>query len=315
MKRKQINYGPLFVFLGAALWSTNAPFFKILHVDSYLAISIRAAIAGVLLLPTLRPKQIKWDRHLFIMLISYVALCVGIVLAIRNTSANIATGMQYTAPVLLFLISCLKKQIKPSLRMHWPLLVLLGGLVVSMLSRSSAVTMRGNLFALSTAISFTAMTLSSKKATANNPLGMVSLTNLFCAAVVLLFFVPGNLSEQFAAITPVEWVILVFLGVFQIAAGYALYYIGLRTTALAQASMIAPCEMVLGPIWVAIFVGEYPDWIGALGSLLIVIGVLGEVFVSHKAASVVPSGASLKTEAVLSGTGATAPDNPINAKK
>ena len=276
------RWSSLFILLGAVLWSTNAPFFKILQVDAYLAVFIRASIAGVILLPTLRPRQLKWDASLLIMLLSYTGLCIGVVLAIRSTSTNIATGLQYTAPVWIFLLSWWRGKTKFSWRAHWPLLVLLAGLVVSMCSGSSAVTVRGNLIALSTSLFFTAMTLSSKKTAADNPLGMVSLTNLFCAAVTLAFFVPRPLGQHLAAITPTEWVILVYLGVFQIAAGYALYYIGLRYTEPARAAMIAPCEMVLGPVWVAIFVREYPDWIGAAGSLLILAGVISEEILSQR---------------------------------
>lgn len=286
---KRNTYGPLLVLLGAILWSTNAPFIKVLQVDSYLTIFLRAAIAGLILLPALRPGKIKWNRYLLIMLLSYTALCVGIVLAIRNTSANIATGMQYTAPLLIFLLSWRRGEVSFSWRRNWPMAVLLCGLVICMFSGGSSVTWQGNLYALSTSISFTAMTIASKKATTDNPLGMVSLTNLFCAAVTLLFFVPRPIGAQFSAITAKEWVILLFLGSFQIAAGYALYYTGLRTTEPSQAAMLAPCEMVLGPLWVAVFVHEYPDWIGLTGSLLIVLGVIGEVLVSRKDHVTVPS--------------------------
>ena len=128
------RWSSLFILLGAVLWSTNAPFFKILQVDAYLAVFIRASIAGVILLPTLRPRQLKWDASLLIMLLSYTGLCIGVVLAIRTTSTNIATGLQYTAPVWIFLLSWWRGKTKFSWRAHWPLLVLLAGLVVSMCS-------------------------------------------------------------------------------------------------------------------------------------------------------------------------------------
>ena len=41
----------------------------------------------------------------------------------------------------------------------------------------------------------------------------------------------------------------------------------------------------------AIFVHEYPDWIGLTGSLLIVLGVIGGVLVSRKDCVMVPSDA------------------------
>ena len=276
------------MFLGAVLWSTNAPFFKILQVDSYLAIVIRAAIAGILCLPSLRRGKIRFNIALAVMLCSYTALCVGIVFAIRNTSTNIATGIQYTSPLLIFCLGVLQKKIRPTFRRHWPMLLLLGGLVVSMLSGSEAVTVKGNLWALSTAVSFTLMTLSSKRAGAENPLGIVCLNSLFCAVVVTLLFVPKPLTEQLKAISALEWWSLIYLGVFQIGAGYALYYLGLRQISTGRAAMIAPAEMVLGPVWVAIFVGEYPDWIAVLGSILIVGGVLGEVISDQNSPAPVP---------------------------
>ena len=57
VKGKWFERGSLLVLLGTVLWSTNAPFFKILQVDSYVAIFIRATIAGIILLPALRLRQ------------------------------------------------------------------------------------------------------------------------------------------------------------------------------------------------------------------------------------------------------------------
>ena len=295
-KLNTMRKGSLLVFLGAVLWSTNAPFFKILQVDSYLAIAIRAAIAGILCLPSLRHGKIHFNCALAVMLCSYTTLCVGIVFAIRNTSVNIATGMQYTSPLLIFCLGVFRKKIRPTFRRHWPMLLLLGGLVVSMLSGSEAVTKKGNLWALSTAASFTLMTLSSKKSGADNPLGIVCLNSLFCAVAVALLFVPKPLAEQLKAISYPEWLSLIYLGVFQIGAGYALYYSGLRQISPGRAAMIAPVEMVLGPVWVALFVREYPDWIAVLGSVLIVAGVLGEVIAGQKSSAYVPEKSVTKRE-------------------
>ena len=46
--------------------------------------------------------------------------------------------------------------------------------------------------------------------------------------------------------------------------------------------MLCPLEMILGPVWTAIFLQEYPDAIGLLGFLAVTVGVLGEAFLSGK---------------------------------
>ena len=85
--------GGMFVFLGALFWSLNSPLIKFIEVDAFLTCGFRSLIAGIVLLPFLRPKKIKWGPWLLVYLISYCGLCIGIVLALRATSAAIAVGM------------------------------------------------------------------------------------------------------------------------------------------------------------------------------------------------------------------------------
>ena len=97
---------------------------------------------------------------------------------------------------------------------------------------------------------------------------------------MLALFVRSGLSGQFAAITAAQWPVLVLLGVVQTGGGYATYFLGLRDIDATTASMISPLEMVLGPLWVALFLHEYPDWIALLAFAFVIAGVLGEVAVA-----------------------------------
>ena len=58
MKNMKISGGML-VFLGALFWSLNAPLVKFINVDALLTAGCRATIAGVVLLPFLRPKKLN----------------------------------------------------------------------------------------------------------------------------------------------------------------------------------------------------------------------------------------------------------------
>lgn len=275
--------GLLLVTLAAVCWSLNAPFVKSLPLDPFLLTGMRALLAGLVLLPFLRPSRIRFrSRHTYCMAFFYMVHCTFIVLALRLTSAPIAVAMQFTAPVWLFFWEGKHKK-KPGLCETWPLLVMMLGMVIFMFSKGTGVTTLGNVIAACSSLSFAALTYFSKRTAeeSHNPLGLTSLSNLLTALVVLPLLV-SDLPGQVAAITAKEWPLLILLGVLQTGGGYAAYFLSLEDIDASTASMISPLEMVLGPLWVALFLREYPDGIALAAFVFVIVGVLGEVFVSRK---------------------------------
>lgn len=162
------------------------------------------------------------------------------------------------------------------------MLLLLCGVVVSMFSEAEGITLLGNVIAISTSFSFAGLTYFAKKLNCQNPIGLSCVSNLMLAviaAVVALLFEWGSVASL-TQIQPTEWLVLLYLGVFQIGVSYALYYSGLRYTPVTTASLLCPLEMILGPVWTAIFLSEFPDTVGLIGFLIVVVGVLGEALLS-----------------------------------
>ena len=104
-KRNSQTEGTVLALMAALLWSTNAPLIKSLSLDATLVAGMRALIAGVVLLPFLRPKKIKWGLPVVSMMVFFTLQSLFIVVALQKTSAAIAVGMQYTAPVWLYPVS------------------------------------------------------------------------------------------------------------------------------------------------------------------------------------------------------------------
>ncbi len=268
--------GMLLVFFGALCWSTNSVLIKNLELNSLLIGGMRALIAGVVLLPFLRPKKIRWSWKLLLMMAVYTVQSACIVIAIKLTSAPIAVGMQFTAPVYLYLYARLKGYPFYKKRVI-PLAVLVVGVVISMFSNAEGVTMLGNAIALFTGLTFAVVTQLSKDLGNENPVGIVSVNNLFMAAVLLPLFCRDSIPGLFT-MGAQSWAVLLALGIFQFGGGYVLYNLGLRYTTAARASMISPMEMVLSPVWVAIFLGELPDLVGLIGFVVIIAGIGLEVW-------------------------------------
>ena len=246
MKKSAISCGML-VFLGAFFWSLNAPLVKFIQVDALLTSACRATIAGLFLLPFLRPKKLNWSPWILIYLAAYCGLSVGIVLALRKTSAAIAVGMQYASIVWLFLVNTLMAKHLDRKRMV-PVLMISVGV---------------------------------KKTAGDNPLGLTALANLFTGAFVLLFLSPK--VTDVLTFGRMEWIIILILGVVQVGLGYAFYNTGVSRTTPQKAAVIALWEMILGPTWVALFLHEYPSLMVCIGFVIIIAGIFVDAKVDAKA--------------------------------
>lgn len=274
MKNKN-TLGMLLVFIAAVLWSTNSILVKNIELPSMLIGAMRALIAGIVLAPFIRPKKLKFSPKMLLMAVAFTLNSVGVVTAIKLTSAAIAVGMQFTSPIWLYIYSRIKGY--PFIKRRViPLAVLTAGVVISMFSKAEGVTLIGNLIALTTGLSFAVVTQLGKDLGGDNPVGITAINNLFMAAVILPLFCRDSVAQLFTMDT-VGWVTLLALGTVQFGGGYVFYTLGLRYTTAARASMISPMEMVLSPVWVAIFMHELPDAVGLIGFLVIIAGIALEV--------------------------------------
>lgn len=270
MKTPRMSGGML-VFFGAALWSLNSPLVKYLHMNSFLLCGLRAMVAALALCAFIRPKQLKWNGWMLVYVCSYSALSLCIILALSLTSAPIAIGMQYTAAIWLFLASCIRNRRFDGYS-GLPVLVIITGVICFMCSGTDSSSTFGNLIALTEGVFFALMTVSSKQVSGTNPIGLTAVANLFTGVVVFLLS-PSALASL-PQITGQEWAIILVLGVVQIGFGYCLYNIGVLRTTAQRASIIALWEMILGPIWVALFLHEYPSMLESIGFIIILLGML-----------------------------------------
>ena len=184
--------GGLVVFIGALCWSLNAPLVTLIDLDPILICWLRAVIGSVVLLPFLRPRQLRWNWWLPTYLVSDCAVCLLVISALTMTSAPIAVGMQYTAPVWLFLCGWIATK-KFSLRAFAPVCVILVGIVLFMLSGTDHTSRTGNLLAFLSGPAFALMTVASRKSAGTNPLGLSGLATLFMALVIPVLF-PAHLA-------------------------------------------------------------------------------------------------------------------------
>lgn len=229
--------GGWFVFLGALFWSLNAPLVKFIHMDPLLVCGLRSLIAGLVLLPFIQVKKLNFSPWMLVYILSYFSLCMGIILSLSYTSAAIAIGMQYGAMIWIFLFTAIKTR-RFSKKKFFPVALIFSGVVCFMFSGLQGGNMFGNLIALTESVSFALMTVSSKKSAGENPVGLTAIANLCIGFFVFAFLPPsfGNLTS----LSVHEWIVM----------------------------------LILGSLWVAIFLGEYPTPLVLIGFVIIIVGML-----------------------------------------
>ncbi len=290
MATKKIS-GLWLVFFGAVFWSINAPIVKSIQLDPLLLCALRSGTAGLVLLPFLRPRRLRWNRWMLIYILAYTALSLAIIVSLKMTSATIAVGMQYTGPIWLFLVGLLRKE-KFTWSTFIPVSLITLGVLLFMLGGGEDANTVGNLIALTEGISFAIMSVSVKKVGGDNPLGISAIGNLTTALLIFCFLPPT--FQQILTVPAGQWLPVLVLGVVQIGCGYACYNTGIRTVTAQQASIMALWEMVLGPLWVALFLHQYPSVSAFIGLIVILLGLGFNIYLSSRSSRWSPPTGQIK---------------------
>lgn len=276
------NKGKWLVFGGAVCWSLNAPLVKYVTLDPLMVCGMRALIAGVILCPFIFKAKMNISKWLALYIVSFVGLSVCIVVALRNAPSAIAVGMQYSGIIWIFIISLLAGKTTVSLRNTLPVTIVISGVTVFMLSgrNGTDITTLGMIMSVLEGMCFAGITISSKRAAGNNPLGMTALGNIATAVFVFALFPPELADITHMGTT--NTIVVIILSTVQLGLGYAIYNVGMKYIAPQKAAMLCLWEMILGPTWVAVFLGEYPSFIVLAGFVLILTGMITDAALPEK---------------------------------
>ena len=260
--------GIALVLVAATLWSSSGLFVKLLTVSPLALTGLRSALATLSLLPFVRPRALRLDGTIVVLMLAFGLTQVFFVTATRWTTAANAIALQSTAPAWVFLLSCLVSR-----RVQVPLLLplaLIGAGIAAMLAEPAhGTSLQGNLLGLACGFTFAVTQLAFKRV--NQPMvGAVTLANL-ASALVIPLLAPG--AYRLGEIAAWEWVALLYLGAIQIGLANLCFMAGVRRITVSQASILVLLEPLLNPLWVYLVLGELPSSYGFAGYVLILAGI------------------------------------------
>lgn len=270
----------------AALFSTGGAAIKGTSFRGFELAGLRSSVAVFAFLAFLpAARALPRPRELLVAL-AYAATLTTFVLSNKLTTAANTIFLQSTAPLYVLLLAPLLLKERIRLRDLGLLVAIAGGIVLLFLdepasSASASDPALGNRLALGSGLTW-ALTMIGLRWLArggegSSAIGAALWGNAFAASACLgAAALRGELTLGQASAT--SWLLVAFLGVFQIGLAYALVSAAVKHLEAFEVSLLLLLEPVLNPLWTFLFQGERPGLYTNLGGLLILGAALARSF-------------------------------------
>ena len=273
--------GLLLVLMAGVLWSTVGLGIRMIQdanvwqILLYRSVSLSAFLAIVIYLrsgasPVVAVFSSNLNTHVAGM--SLVAAYSGGIFAIQNTSVANAMLLFATAPFLAAILGLVVLREKVRAVTWFAILISLVGISIMIYDKTNGMALSGSLAALGSALGFAIFTVALRHGQAVDMLPSVFLSGIYAilitgsiCALIDLKFVLG-LSDGSIALG---------MGVFQVGAGLILYTVGSKILPAVELTLLSLAEVILGPIWVFLFLDETASVNTLIGGAIVLLGIAG----------------------------------------
>ncbi|MDP7033414.1 MAG: EamA family transporter [Planctomycetota bacterium] len=273
------------ILTAAILFSTGGAAIKACGFGGLQVAGFRSAIAAALFALVLPASRRRWNWKTLVVGMIYAGTMISFVLSNKLTTAANTIFLQSAAPIYVLLLSpwVLRERITRR-DFLWILLVGIGlGLFfveVDAPIQSAPDPLKGNLIALVAGL-FWGLTLMGlrwleRDSDPESPSGLTGVLagNLIAAAICIPLALPVEDSRL------LDWVVIAYLGLFQIGVAYIFLTIGFRRVPAFEGSLLILLEPTLSPVWAWLFQNEVPGAWSLLGGTLILLTCTLQSFLS-----------------------------------
>ncbi len=273
----------LFLILAAVLWSTGGLMIKSSTWQPLAIMVGRNIFSSTVLLLYLRRLPTRWTRWKLIAAASHLLTAFLFITSTKLTTAANAIFLQYTAPLYIILLAFWFLHERPTRTDWFSMIVIFSGMFLFFGDKLSLQGLQGNILAALSGLTMAMMTVSLRAQRDGTPIESILIAQLF----TLVFGFPLLLHESWTA---TNWLIVAYLGVFQIGLAFLLFTSALKHVPAMEATLIGTLEPVLNPLWVAFFLAETPGAFATMGACIVLAGVVFNA-VGNARAAPSPAGA------------------------
>ncbi len=266
------------LILCAFLWSSAGILIKLVDWDPFAIAGVRS-LAGFLTMLVFIPKpRFVFSFDQIMAALCYSATMILFVIANKMTTSANAVLLQYTEPVFIVLLGhWLLREEKTGL-VDWLVIAgVFGGMILFFLDDLSFGANAGNLIAVVSGVTFALTAIFMRRQKDGRP------ADSFMLAHLVTFIVSVPFIFRAGAPSATSMTGLALLGVFQMGLPSILYGRGVAGVSAISTALITMLEPVLNPLWVAVFIHEYPSPRALLGGAVILVFVTARtVFKARK---------------------------------
>ena len=287
----------VFALVAAILFGLNASTTKVIieyGISAEQVVFIRSFFAGSIALIwalLANRNQLKVPKRLIPQIVLLGIVGVGMLqwtysLAVLYLPIGIALLIEYTAVLWVPIIALIFFKEKVKKQIWVGAVLVLGGLAVVGEVWDSQLNPIGVFFGFAAAASLTTYFLTGERIQRHLPTNVVMTYGMGISS--LIFFISGdfstfkfealatpmNLTGNLAGIELPVWFMLVWLGVFGSFLPMALSYLALRHLSATIVGVVATSETILAGVFALLWLGELITTTQALGSMVVVVGIL-----------------------------------------
>jgi len=264
------------VLAAAFLFSTGGAAIKACTLTSWQIVASRAGIAAVALVIMLPAARRGWSLRLLPVSAAFAATTLLFVLCNKLTTAASTIFLQATAPLYIVLLGPLLLRERIRRRDLAYMAALAVGMVLFFVGEQPASDTAphpalGNVLAAGAGLCWGLTIIGLRwlgrhAGPGEDPSAAAVVSGNLLACLIALPFALPVVSSR-----PADWLLVSFLGVFQIAVAYVFLTRGVRRVDALEASLLLLLEPMLNPLWALVVHGERPGPWAAFGGAIIVI--------------------------------------------
>ena len=279
--KREARLGLVFVLMAGVLWSTVGLGIRLIEEATVWQILLYRSISLSLFLAIVI--YLRSKENLFTVIraaglpacvagLALVGAYSGAIYGIQSTSVATAMLLFACAPFIAAILGWLFLREKVRKATWISILFAMLGIGIMVQDKSTGSALLGSLAALGSAFGFAVFTVALRWGRSVEMLPAVLLSGIFAifitSSICLLSGLPFQISVNDTGIS-------MGMGVFQVGAGLVLYTLGSKTLPAAELTLLSLAEVLLGPVWVYLFLNEVVTLSTLVGGLILLLAIAG----------------------------------------
>ena len=279
--KREARLGLVSVFMAGVLWSTVGLGIRLIEEATVWQILLYRSISLSLFLAIVI--YLRSKENLFTVIraaglpacvagLALVGAYSGAIYGIQSTSVATAMLLFACAPFIAAILGWMFLREKVRKATWISILFAMLGIGIMVQDKSTGSALLGSLAALGSAFGFAVFTVALRWGRSVEMLPAVLLSGIFAifitSSICLLSGLPFQISVNDTGIS-------MGMGVFQVGAGLVLYTLGSKTLPAAELTLLSLAEVLLGPVWVYLFLNEVVTLSTLVGGLILLLAIAG----------------------------------------